>query len=141
LSTFVLDCSVVMAWCFEDEFNAFAQLVADRLAGSSQAIVPVIWPLEVTNVLLVGERRGRISAAHVHNAVRMLTDLPIAIDSQAMDRTFREITFLARQHKLSTYDASYLDLALYRGCPLATLDAGLRNTAVQLGIDTTFSGP
>jgi len=127
---FVLDNSVVMAWCFEDENNALADAVLDQLQ-SKVAMVPAIWPLEVGNVLLVAERRGRLSEADSARFLTMLSALPIQSETETRQRAMSDILFLAREYKLSTYDASYLDLAMREGVPLATLDKGLQRAATQ----------
>jgi len=130
MERFVLDNSIVMAWCFEDESNALADTVLEQME-TKLAIVPAIWPLEVGNVLLVAERRGRLSEADSSRFVTMLADLPIQSEIETRQRAMSDILFLAREYKLSTYDASYLDLAMREGVPLASLDKGLRRAATQ----------
>ena len=125
---FVIDNSVVMAWCFEDETSQYA----DTILGSLEvfkAIVPSIWPLEVGNVLLVAERRKRLSEAGSARFIALLTELPIMIEQESPERMMREILALAREHQISSYDASYLDLAMRKGVPIATLDDGLIKAA------------
>ena len=121
---FVIDNSVVMAWCFEDETSRYADTVLDKLEVST-AIVPSIWPLEVGNVLLVAERKKRLSEADSARFIALLTELPITIEQEPPGRMLKEILALAREHQLSSYDASYLDLAMRKGLPIATLDNGL----------------
>jgi len=130
MERFVLDNSIVMAWCFEDESNAMADAVLEQLQ-TKLAIVPAIWPLEVGNVLLVAERRGRLSEADSSRFLTMLADLPIQSEIETRQRAMSNILFLAREYTLSTYDASYLDLAMREGVPLASLDKGLRRAATQ----------
>ncbi len=132
--SFVLDASITMAWCFEDESNAYADAVLDSLAKSS-AIAPGIWTLEVVNVLVTAERRGRIDQAGAFRFLMLLRNLPIAVESEWPGRAFAEIWSLAREYGLSSYDASYLDLAMRLGLPLATSDERLRKAAVQAGVD------
>jgi len=125
---FVVDNSVVMAWCFQDEASRYA----DAILGSLEvfkAIVPSIWPLEVGNVLLVAERRKRLSEADSARFIALLTELPIMIEQESPERMMREILALAREHQISSYDASYLDLAMRKGVPIATLDDGLIKAA------------
>lgn len=125
---FVVDNSVVMAWCFQDEASQYA----DAILGSLEvfkAIVPSIWPLEVGNVLLVAERRKRLSEADSTRFIALLTELPITIEQESPERMMREILALAREHQISSYDASYLDLAMRKGVPIATLDDGLIKAA------------
>ncbi len=125
---FVVDNSIVMAWCFADEASAYADAILDRLA-STEALVPAIWPLEVGNVLLVAERHNRLSEADSARFVALLDELPLTVEQEVPQRALGEILMLAREHRLSTYDASYLDLAMRSGLPIATLDAGLRRAA------------
>ena len=73
---FVVDASVTLTWCFEDQVNAFSESVLDRFVDSA-ALVPNIWPLEIANALVVGERRGRLSEVHTARFVRLLGELPI----------------------------------------------------------------
>jgi len=127
---FVLDNSIVMAWCFEDESNALADAVLEQME-TMIAIVPAIWPLEVGNVLLVAERRGQLSEADSSRFLSMLANLPIQSEIETRQRAMSDILFLAREYKLSTYDASYLDLAMREGVPLASLNKGLRRVATQ----------
>jgi len=127
---FVIDNSVVMAWCFQDEASQYA----DAILGSLEvlkAIVPSIWPLEVENVLLVAERRKRLSEADSTRFIALLTELPIMIEQESPERMMREILALARDHQISSYDASYLDLAMRKGVPIATLDDGLIKASEQ----------
>ena len=91
----------------------------------SAAVVPSIWPLEVGNVLLVAERKKRLSQADSIRFIALLTELPITIEQEPPERMLKEILALAREHQLSSYDASYLDLAMRKGLPIATLDNGL----------------
>jgi predicted nucleic acid-binding protein len=130
----VLDASLTLAWCFEDESTAYTEAVLDLLANGAEAVVPSVWPLEVANALLVGEKRKRITLAQVTAALERIGDLPISIDPMRVDRAFGPILLLARKEQLSEYDAAYLDLALREGLPLATLDNKLRNTAQSAGI-------
>ncbi len=128
MADFVIDNSIVMSWCFADEENGYADLVLSRLE-SQEACVPAIWPLEVGNVLLVAERRKRLSEADSVRFLELLHDLPITVIQEPPERMCREIVALARVQKLSTYDASYLDLAMRKGLPVATLDSALQEGA------------
>jgi len=125
---FVLDNSIVMSWCFEDDNGTLAERALERLQEGI-ALVPAIWPLEVGNVLLVAERRGRISEADSVRFLAMLAALPIQTEPETSQRAMGQILSLAREYKLSTYDASYLDLAMREGVPIVTLDQRLRCAA------------
>lgn len=128
MDRFVLDNSVVMAWCFEDEISDYAEKVLSAL-NSSAGLVPSIWPLEICNVLLVAERRRRLSKSASSRFLSLVNDLPIQVIQESPERMTKEIFVLARKQKLSTYDASYLDLAIRNNLPLATQDDKLRKAA------------
>jgi len=121
---FVIDNSVVMTWCFKDEDNEYSDRMLNKLEHAT-VFVPSIWPLEVTNVLLSAERKNRIGEADSMRFIALLSELPIVVDQESPERMIKEIFALARQHNLSSYDASYLDLAMRKGLPIATLDKNL----------------
>jgi predicted nucleic acid-binding protein len=127
-SRFVIDNSVVMSWCFEDEGDSYAEAVLESLE-TGEAFVPAIWPLEVGNVLLVAERKKRLSHASAVRFLGLLGGLPISVEQEPPDRMLKEILSLAREHELSTYDASYLDLAMRLDLPISTLDTSLLKVA------------
>ena len=127
---FVIDNSVVMTWCFENEKSIYADEVLNRL-GKGCAIVPSVWPLEVTNVLLVAERNQRISESDSVRFLELLRCLPIVIEQEPPSRILGEVMALAREYRLSSYDASYLDLAMREGVPIATLDKKLSKAAAR----------
>lgn len=131
--TFVLDGSVALAWCFADEADPYADAVARKLP-KMQAVVPAIWHLEVTNAMLVGERRGRCDQADTKNWTAFLASLPLSVDEHLPSRVFGDVLALARAQTLSTYDAAYLELAMRRYLPLATLDARLKTAAAAVGV-------
>jgi predicted nucleic acid-binding protein len=130
---FVLDCSVTMAWCFDDEGTPYTSGVRDRLA-ETQAIVPALWPVEVANATMVGERRKRLDEARVARFLSLLSSLPIVVDDETASRAWADTMHLARAHGLSVYDATYLELAMRRGLPLACLDGKLRTAATAVGV-------
>jgi predicted nucleic acid-binding protein len=132
LSYFILDCSISASWCLKDESNDEANQILDRL-GDHQALVPSIWPMEMANVFVVAERRGRVSSADAARAVEILLCLPIEAERGDLEALSR-IRLLAREHKLSAYDASYLDLARRTGFPIATLDHALQAAARKCGV-------
>jgi len=133
LSRFVLDCSVTMCWCFIDEGNQYA-LNLVRSMNSCEAIVPCVWPLEVTNALLVAERRNRITPAKSLRFLSMLFSYNIAVSLPTPIELAKESLLLGRQNGLSSYDAAYLELAMREGVPIATLDNRLINAAKSLGV-------
>lgn len=129
----VLDSSVALTWAFEDEVSAYAEAILDRLPVIG-AFVPAIWPLEIANSLLVAERRGRASLADTAQFIRVLNGLPIILDDETSERALGDTLSLARAQNLSAYDASYLELTMRRGLPLATLDQRLRDVAAAVGV-------
>ena len=130
---FVVDNSVVMAWCFEDEAAKYADAALERLTVA-EALVPAIWPLEVGNVLLVAERKRRLTRAESVRFVALLQQLPIVVEPHDSRRAMTEVLNLARDVGLSTYGASYLHLALRHGIPIATLDRDLRKAARRVHV-------
>ncbi|MDA1107141.1 MAG: type II toxin-antitoxin system VapC family toxin [Proteobacteria bacterium] len=129
----VLDCSVTMAWAFDDENDAYADGIL-TLLEQGQALAPSIWPLEVANTLLMGERRGRLTEAKTRWFIGKLKGLRVTVDAVGPNQIFGTLLSLAREHKLSSYDAAYLDLALREGLPLATRDQKLRLAARHCGV-------
>lgn len=133
MSGFVLDCSVAVSWCFEDEADDATDALLERVRDDG-AVVPSLWHLELGNVLLQAERRGRVNSADVATRLELLGDLPVVADDETSLRALRETLTLARAETLTTYDAAYLELAMRRGLPLATKDQTLREAARRVGI-------
>lgn len=132
IEQFVVDNSVVMSWCFKDETNNYADTVLDRFAESI-AVVPSIWLLEVVNVLLVAERQKRLSESDSIRFLTLLSQLPILVEYERPEM-MKELLALARSNNLSSYDASYLDLAMRKGIPIATLDNKLIEAAKRINV-------
>lgn len=135
MSAFVLDCSIAVAWLFDDEATPETDALLDRLKDDS-VLVPGLWHLEIGNVLARAERHKRISGAQVAAHLDLLNRLPIVTDSETQRRAFREILTLARSQRLTIYDAAYLELAMRRGIALATRDKALIGAARHLGVAT-----
>lgn len=135
----VLDCSVTMAWCFEDETDAFTEAVLDTVVAEG-AVVPGLWPLEVINVLLVGERKKRLTEAQAAQFLNRLLALPIEIEGSVRNETWARLQVLGRNHGLTAYDAAYLELAARRGLVLATADGALRKAATAVGVSLYEAG-
>jgi len=133
----VLDCSVTMSWLFREEFTSFSERVLDEVIAG-QAVQPIIWPLEVANVMLLAERRGRISQADGSRFLALLAGLRIDVSTSNERQLFDDLVPLARETGLTVYDAGYLELAGRLGVPLATLDRALERAANQVGV-TVFS--
>jgi predicted nucleic acid-binding protein len=131
--SFILDGSVTLAWYFKDEADPYADAIAARFPGVV-AVVPTIWPLEVANALLMGERRKRSTEAQATKWLGYLASLPITVDDETTARAWSDVLSIARTHNLSAYDAAYLELALRRALPLATLDDKLQAAATAVGV-------
>ena len=132
--TFVIDASVALSWCFEDEASPASDAILQRLR-STRAVAPAHWPLEVANGLRSAERRGRIDESSIPMATELLTALPIQVDeAHALDAALGRTLGTARSIGLTAYDAAYLDLATRRGLPLATADDQLARAAAAAGV-------
>jgi predicted nucleic acid-binding protein len=127
--SFVVDASVVLAWAF-DEVHPRAVLARDRVRGE-EIVVPSVWWFEVRNALVMGERRGRITERDTADFLRSLSRLPVTIDRVPKET---EMLMLARRHRLTVYDAAYLELSIREDLQLATLDRELCAAARGEGI-------
>jgi predicted nucleic acid-binding protein len=134
LSGFVLDASIALAWCFDNEASPVAAHLLDRLE-TEFAIVPAIWPIELANVLANAERRGRIVSSGIAEFLALIAPLDIQVDAETPARGLKEILTLARSEALSGYDAAYLELAMRLGVPLATRDVRLASAARRVGVE------
>jgi predicted nucleic acid-binding protein len=132
--TFIVDASVSLTWCFADEWTNEAEALLDR-AKAEAVLVPSIWPMEMANMLVMALRRNRIEQRDLEMAIMLLERLEIEVDPEAATRAFAEIVALARQFRLTSYDAAYLDLALREGLPLATRDTHLASAARRAGVE------
>ncbi len=140
LSRFVLDASVALSWCFDDEAGTYAELILlDLLAEGAEAQVPAISPLEVSNSLLMAERKKRISEAGSSRWLNRISALPIVIGAPSnLDET-GDLFAIARRYKLTIRDAAYLELARRCDLPLATIDRKLTAAARKSGIPTAVT--
>ena len=129
----VLDCSVTMSWCFEDEASDYGDRVLNALEDS-EAIAPSVWALEVTNVLVMAERRQRLKTGESLRFLELVKSLPILIEEVSLQRATGVVMSLARELDLSVYDAAYLELAMRSGAALATHDQALANAADRAGV-------
>jgi predicted nucleic acid-binding protein len=134
MTAFVLDSSVAVSWCFDNEINDQTDILLDKLVEYG-GYVPLLWYWEVANVLNTAVKKGRIKSADVPVRLRILTGLPVESDDQGVERTMGETLLLAQAERLSVYDAAYLELSLRLGLPLATLDAELRQAAQRRGVE------
>jgi len=131
--TLVLDSSVTLAWVYSDETTKPVRRVFD-LITSNGAWVPALWRLEVANILEMGVRRGRNDAAFRDSTLADLSLLPITLDAETDRQASGATLQLAARHRLTLYDAAYLELALRRSLPMATLEIDLRTAAQAEGV-------
>lgn len=129
----VLHSSVALCWYFQDQADRYADGVAKQLI-SAEALVPSLWPLEVANAALMGERGYRSTQADARRWIAVLERLPITLDGETATRARDDTLPLARAQNLSAYDAAYLELALREGLPIATLDPKLKAAAQAVGV-------
>jgi predicted nucleic acid-binding protein len=134
---FVLDASTTITWGLADEYHPHAES-ALILITWDQALVPSLWWFEVRNILIINERRKRISAIEIATFLHKLSNMSITQDlaPQEMD-----ILRIARQHRLTVYDASYLELAKRKNAALATLDTELIRAANAEGVPVIGENP
>jgi predicted nucleic acid-binding protein len=132
-AAFVVDCSIAMALLFHDEATPKTAALLNRLATET-ALVPAWWFIEITNAVAMAEGKGRITATQSEAFIADLGKLGIERDDEAPDRAFTHLLTLCRTHRLTSYDAVYLDLAVRRNLPLASLDDDLRKTANKVGV-------
>lgn len=133
---FVLDNSVTMRWFFGDgkpQELTYAGKVLDAMKSAS-AIVPVTWGLEVANVISRAEAKGWVTEARSEAFLEMLEGVDIEVDASTFSHALSNTLQLARRYKLSAYDASYLEVSLRLGLPLATLDEDLQKAAKKAGV-------
>lgn len=134
--SFVLDNSVTMRWFFGDgkpQEIAYAAKVLDAMKETI-ALVPATWGLEVANVIARAEAKSLVSEARSEVFLEMLEGVDIEVDPATFSHALSDTLQLARRYKLSAYDASYLELALREGIPLATLDEDLQKAAKKAGV-------
>ena len=140
MKPFILDCSTAMTWCFKDEFNEYSKLTLNY-CNKFTVTVPPLWKLEITNELLIAEKRFRINMVDSTRFIDLLDTLPINISDLFF--SICELINVARSNNLTPYDASYLMLAMHEGLPIATNDKALikacRHNGVPL-LDTSNTG-
>ncbi|MSU50757.1 MAG: PIN domain-containing protein [Opitutus sp.] len=133
MKEFVLDCSATVPWVFVSEATVETDALLDALAAGDKAWVPALWHLELGNVLLGAQRKGRIDKAGVEKFLAALDVFDIEVDPETMGVAWAKTLALAESFGLTVYDAAYLELALRRGLPLATLDRSLRLAMQKAG--------
>jgi predicted nucleic acid-binding protein len=128
---FVVDSSFALAWVMRDEAAPATDQALDSLGAGARAFVPALWHWEVANALLNVERRKRASKMEISGHLLRFQSLPIDVDEAATNQAWGATHLLAQRHRLTSYDAAYLELALRRGLPLATLDRDLAAAAAR----------
>lgn len=129
----VVDSSALCALCFEDEANADSDLLLERLEQDG-VWAPALLLWEVANVLLMAQRRRRLSHAQRVEALQLIESLGIQLDAAAPAAVWHDVIQLADQTGLTSYDAAYLELAMRHGTPLASRDKELQRCCLQLGV-------
>jgi len=134
LISFVLDASTAVSWCFEEVQTPYALGVLEFVSEGSEVYVPHIWPLEVTNALVKAFRRQQITRQELFEYAEQLARLRVKVDFEAAERAFDQVISLAERYQLTTYDASYLELAQRRGLPIASTDGSLVQAAAAVKV-------
>jgi predicted nucleic acid-binding protein len=137
---FVLDASVTLSWLLRDtgprdEAYSLAVLNAQR-DPDTVAMVPTTWGLEIANVIARSEIKELVTAAQSGSFISLLEGLSIEVDADTFTHVLSDTLQLSRRYRLSSYDASYLELALRNGASIATLDDDLRRAANKAGVKT-----
>ena len=127
---FVLDASVSACWALDDENHPIADAALDRTDYDGM-FVPSVWWFEVRNLLLMAERRQRSTPLKISAFLAQLQRLDLVVDQSPEGD---EVLAIARRHRLTIYDASYLELAMRLGLPLASLDRKLAAAAQNEGV-------
>jgi len=133
--TIVIDSSITMSWIIVDERTDANQGVLN-LATRRGMVAPMLWPIEVANSLAMAQRRGRMTAGLRDQALLDLQMMRVEIDDETLSHAWQTTPKLADTHGLTVYDATYLELALRRELPLATLDRALIAAAARVGVTT-----
>ncbi len=129
----IADISVVLAWLFEEDQTADALKILPIIEKQG-LLVPPLWWSELENGILMGERRGRIAFAELSAFLKLVRALPIRTDETPRHRISDSIITIGRQHQLTAYDATYIELALREAAVLATFDTAIRRCATALSI-------
>ena len=129
----VIDASVTLAWCLEDESSGLADEVLTHLEAD-EGLAPSIWPLEVSNGLRTAERRGRLERRDIPRLRQLLEALPIRIEPVGLGPALGDVLDLAREHELTSYDAAYLSAALRFGLRMGTVDQRLARACTSAGV-------
>ena len=128
-ASFVVDASVGFAWVHQSQATAETDILLDEIGNGATVVVPALWYLEMSNILLMAQRRHRLTAMQRKAAMEELAALQFLVDEEGARNAFGKTSELADEHGLTIYDATYLELALRRSLPLASRDEALRKAA------------
>jgi predicted nucleic acid-binding protein len=131
---FVVDASVGFAWVYQDQATPETDKLLNNVGAGATVIVPAFWYLEMANVLLIAQRRHRLTAVQRKAALEKLTAMQFTMDEEGTRHAFGNTSGLAEKYGLTIYDAIYLELALRRSLPLATRDEALKTAAKRCGV-------
>ncbi len=131
---FIVDASVGFAWVYQGQATSETDHLLNEVAAGAAVVVPALWYLEMSNVLLIAQRRHRLTAMQRKAALEKLTAIQLTVDEEGTRNAFGKTSELAEKYGLTVYDATYLELALRRSLPLASRDEALRNAAKQCGL-------
>jgi len=134
MRSFVLDGSMTLGFLLEDERFSGALEVLEEIEGGAVTYVPNLWWHETANGLLMSEKRKRSTQAGTVRSLQVIQDLPITVDEEPVAHAAYNAVLLARQYGLTVYDATYLELAIRKGCALATADKRLAKAALEAGV-------
>ena len=133
-ATFVVDASVGFGWVYQGQATSETDSLLNEVAAGATVIVPALWFLEMSNVLLMAQRRHRLTAMQRKAAMEKLTAMQLTVDEEGTRNAFGKTSELAEKYGLTIYDATYLELASRRSLPLASRDEALKNAAKQCGL-------
>lgn len=133
-ASFVVDASVGFAWVYQGQATPETDRLLNDVAAGARVVVPTLWYLEMSNVLLIAQRRHRLTAIQRKAALERLTALQFTADEDGTRHAFGKTSELAEKYGLTIYDAIYLELAWRRSLPLATRDEALKTAAKQCGV-------
>lgn len=131
---FVVDASLALAWVLPSQASSAAEALLARIESGAVPVVPALWFLEVANGLLAAERRKLLTPAERHQALGQLSGMRFTVDDESGHAAFGRVSALADEHRLSVYDAVYLDVALRRALPLGSRDRALVAAARRRGV-------
>jgi predicted nucleic acid-binding protein len=134
MEPFVLDASVSLAWCFDDEANHYTEELLDWCDAGTDVYVPSIWAFELTNILVQAHRKGRVAQERVDQFIGEILRFAIHVEPLSTEQTVSQVRQLSENYRLTAYDAAYLAVALNRGLPLASQDSDLKAAAIAAGV-------